>query len=656
MAACKQIRSAWSRIAGLAAGGMCLLLVALYLYLDWSGRNSPRQPTANSTSPPAPDTQSVAATDRPSDAFSSFSPIQLPSDVDDSSAGQSAVDQAAAKFNARRDDWHSEVLSDAAIAQLSVLQAQLEQGLPLDSASIESLVDVQFQCSNLVPSGQIEVYRDDLLTVHRPDRPLTSTTPAFVGAVGCWQALEQLLTALGPGNERHAKFKLYRIERQADYFSTRVRYEGSHADASGSRQVTARWLAQWTYPQEGEQKPRLRRIEIAEFEQVEIAVPHGRLFVDCTRSALAANANYMRQVVPGINHWLTRLPREFLGQFGHHGLAVGDVNGDHLDDLYVCDAGGLPNRLYVQQPDGTAREVSSEAGIDFLEDSTGALLIDLDNDGDQDLVVGVDPNLQIAENDGSGHFRLHDAVEVNTDSFSISAADYDTDGDLDLYVCGYNVRKQDPTERGLPFPVPYFDAENGGRNVLLRNDGDFHFVDATSQAGLDENNSRFSMAAAWEDFDNDGDVDLYVANDFGRNNLYRNQGGQFSDIAAAAGVEDQASGMSVSWADFNRDGLMDLYVGNMFSAAGNRVAYQQKFSQGLADDAVTHLRHMASGNTLFVNQSRGGVARFGDVSEQAAVEMGRWAWASKFVDLTNDAWPDLVVANGYVTNTDKDDL
>lgn len=129
---------------------------------------------------------------------------------------------------------------------------------------------------------------------------------------------------------------------------------------------------------------------------------------------------------------------------------------------------------------------------------------------------------------------------------------------MDLYVCGYNVRKQDPTRRDLPFPLPYHDANNGGRNLLLRNTGTWQFEDVTRRTGLDENNSRFTMAAAWEDYDNDGDQDLYVANDFGRNDLYRNDDGHFTDIAHVAGVEDQASGMSVTWSDANRDGRMDV--------------------------------------------------------------------------------------------------
>ena len=175
----------------------------------------------------------------------------------------------------------------------------------------------------------------------------------------------------------------------------------------------------------------------------------------------------------------------------------------------------------------------------------------------------------------------------------------------------------------------------------------------TDETGLDQNNSRFSFEAVWEDYDNDGDLDLYVANDFGRNNLYRNEGGHFDDVAAEAGVEDVASGMSVTWGDYNRDGWMDVYVSNMFSAAGNRVAFHRRFKQQRSDQATADSQRMARGNTLFVNCGDG---TFSDLSEEAAVTMGRWAWASKFADLNNDGWQDLVVTNGYITNDDSGDL
>ncbi len=163
-----------------------------------------------------------------------------------------------------------------------------------------------------------------------------------------------------------------------------------------------------------------------------------------------------------------------------------------------------------------------------LEDSVSALLVDLDNDGDQDLVLATDPLIQFAENDGTGKFTFRSGTTMPTPTpIRCAAADYDQDGDVDIYVCGYNARKQDSVNRGLPFPLPYHDANNGGQNYLLRNEGGFRFQDVTRQTGLDQNNTRFSLAAAWEDYDDDGDQDLYVANDFGRNCLYRNDGGQF---------------------------------------------------------------------------------------------------------------------------------
>ena len=136
------------------------------------------------------------------------------------------------------------------------------------------------------------------------------------------------------------------------------------------------------------------------------------------------------------------------------------------------------------------------------------------------------------------------------------------------------------------------------------------------------------MAAAWEDFDNDGDQDLYVANDFGRNNLYRNHEGRFEDIAEAAQVIDHGSGMSVSWADYNRDGRVDLYIGNMFSAAGNRVSFQDRFTKGVPEATSGYLQRMARGNTLYRNLSSAADVKFEDTSQQTAVFMGRWAWAS----------------------------
>jgi hypothetical protein len=202
-------------------------------------------------------------------------------------------------------------------------------------------------------------------------------------------------------------------------------------------------------------------------------------------------------------------------------------------------------------------------------------------------------------------------------------------------------------------PLPFHDANNGGQNTLWRNDGNWLFSDVTADAGLGQNNTRFSFAASWEDFDNDGDLDLYVANDYGRNNLYRNEGARFIDIAFDSNVEDTSAGMSVSWADCNRDGRMDLYISNMFSSAGNRITYQRQFKAGLDEDVRQQFQRMARGNTLYLGEPDGG---FRDISEETAVTMGRWAWGSRFADINNDGWEDILVVNGFITAADTDDL
>jgi hypothetical protein len=111
--------------------------------------------------------------------------------------------------------------------------------------------------------------------------------------------------------------------------------------------------------------------------------------------------------------------------------------------------------------------------------------------------------------------------------------------------------------------------------------------------------------------------------------------------------------MSVAWGDFDNDGLSDLYVGNMFSSAGNRVAGQGRFMPNADGQTRSEFLRHAAGNSLFQNEGGG---RFADVGIEMGVNLGRWAWSSKFVDLDNDGWQDLVVANGFVTQEDTGDL
>jgi Tfp pilus assembly protein PilF/peroxiredoxin len=177
--------------------------------------------------------------------------------------------------------------------------------------------------------------------------------------------------------------------------------------------------------------------------------------------------------------------------------------------------------------------------------------------------------------------------------------------------------------------------------------------------GLNQNNDRFSFAAAWADYDEDGWPDLLVANDFGRKNLYHNEGmvnGQvrFRDVAAGAGVEDYGAGMSATFLDYDNDGHLDIYVGNMWTAAGQRVTAEPGFMPDAPPEIRDIYRRHARGNSLFRNRGNG---TFEDVTLTARAEFGRWAWSSDALDFDNDGWEDLYIVNGMFTReTAEEDI
>jgi hypothetical protein len=453
------------------------------------------------------------------------------------------------------------------------------------------------------------------------------------------------LAGLPAQADRRIELKIVDVRLEGDAPETRVLVEllAITPDAELARSVT--WTCRWDSA--AGDHPRLVDLRLQQWEEIACRRSEFR-FRDVAAHVLGSNPSYGTQLNRDLDDWRARIDWRFgLDVVGSHGLAVGDVNGDGLDDLYLCEAGGLPNRLFVQQADGTALDQSATAGVDYLEPTHSALFLDLDNDSDQDLLIGSGRYLLWFANDGSGRFRRAGLHETNSMIRSMAAIDFDGNGYLDVYVCGYFARDSSGDGIGLGRPMPYHDANNGVRNYLMANQGDLKLTDVTDAVGLDQNNRRFSYACAWADYDNDGDFDLYVANDFGRNNLYRNDGGKFHDVAAQAGVEDISAGMSVSWGDYNRDGLLDVYIGNMYSSAGNRVSYQREFQPHADASQRELLQRHARGNSLFRNAGDG---TFRDVSLDAGVNMGRWAWSSNFVDLNNDGWEDLMVANGMVTS------
>jgi Flp pilus assembly protein TadD/peroxiredoxin len=381
------------------------------------------------------------------------------------------------------------------------------------------------------------------------------------------------------------------------------------------------------------------------------------VFTEVSETAFAGIPAYREQLVSGVDYWRTRLDGAFMPDvLGHNGVSAGDVDGDGFDDLYVCQPAGLPNRLFHNRGDGTFEDITDAAGVGILDASSMSLFADVDNDGDQDLIVVTFTQPLLFLNDGKGHFTEKPHAFKSTEPpkgylTSAAVADYDRDGFLDVYICVYSFFLG---EGKYGLPSPYHDARNGPPNILFKNDGLGGFVDVTKETIVD-GNDRFSFAAAWGDIDGDGWPDLQVANDFGRKNLYRNSGKAggkvtLKDVASAAGTEDYASaGMSAAWLDFNRDGRPDIYFGNMWAASGLRVTQSADFMPGAPADAVSAFRRHARGNTLYENLGDG---RFKDVSLESGAEMGRWAWSSDAFDFDSDGWEDLYVVNGLVSNED----
>ena len=382
------------------------------------------------------------------------------------------------------------------------------------------------------------------------------------------------------------------------------------------------------------------------------------VFTEITDAALGSNDSFARQLGIGLDPWMATFDSVLTRDSnGHHGVSVGDADGDGLEDLYVAQPSGLPNRLFRARGDSTFEDVTESAGLNVLDDTAQSLFADVDNDGDQDLVLATGTRPLLFINDGKGHFsNVADAFRFRQPLqgvlTSITMADYDRDGFLDLYLCVYSYFFGAGEEKAGT-PAPYYDARNGPPGVLFRNDGHGRFIDATQEAGLDAGNDRYHFAAAWADYDRDGWPDLLVSNDFGTKNLYRNLGRRegkvtFEDVAAKAGVLDYGAGMSAAFFDYDNDGLVDIYTGNMWSASGLRVTSAPSFMPDASSEVRALYRRHARGNSLFRNLGDG---RFEEKTLEARAEMGRWAWSSDVLDFDSDGWEDIYVVNGMLTRS-----
>ncbi|GAC1652123.1 MAG: hypothetical protein NVS4B3_13890 [Gemmatimonadaceae bacterium] len=318
-------------------------------------------------------------------------------------------------------------------------------------------------------------------------------------------------------------------------------------------------------------------------------------------------------------------------------VSVVDFDGDGRPDLYFTNSRfGQPNALYHNLGNGTFEEVAASAGLADLNRpgegvSMGSVWGDFDNDGREDVLVYRYGYLALFKNIDGHHFK--DVTEEAglrrwVNSNGAIWIDYDRDGLLDLYVTAYFRDDVDLWHLGTTRIMhnSFEFADNGGKNLLFHNLGGGKFEDVTDRMGV--GSTRWTLAAASADFNGDGWPDIYLANDYGPEELYLNDHGQ-RFVRATAGLESESkSGMSVALGDaFNR-GRLDAFVTN-----------------------ISERGYLFQNNNLRLNMLPES-GRFRNVAEGELADAG-WAWGAQFGDLNNDGFNELFVANGFISADPK---
>ena len=360
------------------------------------------------------------------------------------------------------------------------------------------------------------------------------------------------------------------------------------------------------------------------------------LFVDVTHAA-------------GIDFHLTCGSREklYIVETQCGGAAAFDYDNDGWMDVLLVDGSTIddyragkchPPRLYHNNHDGTFTDVSAKSGLNFCGWGYGVAIGDFDNDGWEDVYITGFHGSALYHNNHDGTFTdvTAKAGVANADRWGTSAAfgDYDNDGNLDLYVANYvdvdmNHLPQFGSSqfcqyRGIPVNCGPRGLK-GARDRLYHNNGDGTFTDVTEKLGIDSE-SYYGLGVLWLDYDKDGCLDLYVANDSSPSLLYHNNcHGGFTEVGAEAGVAyssdgHEQAGMGIDSADYDRDGWPDILKTNF------------------SDD----------NNNLYHNDHNG---EFTDVAGEAgigAISNPYLGFGAKFLDYDNDGWPDIFIVNGHV--------
>ncbi|MEE2784360.1 MAG: FG-GAP-like repeat-containing protein [Pseudomonadota bacterium] len=328
----------------------------------------------------------------------------------------------------------------------------------------------------------------------------------------------------------------------------------------------------------------------------------------------------------------SRLVGETTDEWQASGVAAVDYDGDGDIDLFEVGTRTNPHSLYENQGDGTFEDIAATVGLDFTHQASGPAFADIDGDGDLDLFIGAigqDPHYLLENREGT-------FVDVTTESglvltvantYSATFADYDQDGDLDLFLGHWGSDAQRDTE------------------TLWRNRGDGTFESYSIQSGIADTllgitpgqgivaDTDYSFTPNLSDIDGDGDLDLLMASDFKTSRVYLNNGDGTFTYATDPNVIDEEFGMGAAVGDYDNDGDMDWFVTSIFSTNDN--------------DAFA-----GTGNRLYNND---GTGTFTDDTMIAGVEDGGWGWGTCFADFNNDGHLDLFLVNGWFDDFFGDD-
>ena len=347
------------------------------------------------------------------------------------------------------------------------------------------------------------------------------------------------------------------------------------------------------------------------------------------------------------------------------GVAAGDFNNDGLEDLFFS-GNMVPNKLYLNQGDFQFKDISESAGIQGDNRwYSGVSLIDINKDGFLDIYIAVggenEPNNNVLyiNNQDNTFSEKAEAYGIDDDGYSMHSTffDYDKDGDLDLYVANYP-----PTS--FTAPVDYYkymidNHEDRDSDHLYRNDGD-RFVDVTKESGI--SNFGLSLGVVASDFNNDGNPDLYISNDFNAPDfMYINNGdGTFTNEILSSLQQTSFFGMGVDAADFNNDGWVDIFQLDM-NAADN---FRSKANMSSMNPEVFYqsvalgLHHQYMQNSLQLNQGNlnDSSPAFSNIARWSGVSSTDWSWGGLFADFDNDGWKDLYVTNGIRRDVNNKDF